>query len=66
MKKKGVILIILGIVGITFICLVDVFMGKPVNDVTGPKSIIGLVICGIFVISGIYILQKSSSKNNII
>jgi len=65
MKKKGLILIVLGIVGVIFICLIDVIMGKPVNDVTGPKSIIGLIISSIFIIRGIYILQKSS-KNKII
>lgn len=65
MKKKGLILIALGIVGVIFICFIDVIMGKPVNDVTGPKSIIGLIISGIFIIRGIYILQKSS-KNKII
>lgn len=58
MKAKGIILIVLGILGIIFVCSFDIIVGKPVNDITGPKSISALVICGIFIIIGIGFLLK--------
>lgn len=58
MKKKGVLLILVGIAGIIFVSTFDIIMGKPVNDVTGPKSIAGFIASIIFIISGIKILLK--------
>jgi putative Ca2+/H+ antiporter (TMEM165/GDT1 family) len=62
MKAKGIILILLGILGAIFVCTFDIIAGKPVNDITGPKSISALVISGLFIIVGIRFLLKSSKK----
>jgi len=62
MKAKGIILIVLGVLGAIFVCTFDIIVGKAVNDITGPKSISALVICGIFIITGIRFLLKSSKK----
>jgi len=59
MRRKGAILIVLGVAGAVFVCTYDIIAGKPVNDISGPKSILGLVICGIFIIAGIHFLKKS-------
>lgn len=58
MKKKGILLITIGIIGIIFVSTFDIIMGKPVNDVTGPKSIAGFFASIIFIISGIKTLWK--------
>ncbi|MBU0549510.1 MAG: hypothetical protein KKH80_02235 [Candidatus Omnitrophica bacterium] len=58
MKRKGVILIVLGILGIIFVSIFDIIMGKPVNDITGPSSILALIICGLLIIIGITYLKK--------
>lgn len=58
MKRKGIILIVLGILGAIFVCTFDLITGKPVNDITGPKSIFALIICGLFIITGIRFLLK--------
>ncbi|MBU3912292.1 MAG: hypothetical protein KKD90_06900 [Candidatus Omnitrophica bacterium] len=58
MKKKAVILITLGIVGAIFVCMYDIIAGKPVCDISGPKSISALVICGLFIITGIRFLLR--------
>jgi hypothetical protein len=57
-KVKGIILIVLGILGGIFVCTFDIMVGKPVNDITGPKSISVLVICGVLIIAGIRLLFK--------
>jgi len=62
MKAKGVVLIFLGVLGAVFVGFFDVIAGKPVNDITGPKSIIAFIICGIFIISGIGLMQKCPKK----
>ena len=62
MKTKGIILIVLGVLGGIFVCTYDIIAGKPVNDITGPKSIPALVISGLFVITGIRFLLKSAKK----
>jgi len=62
MKTKGIILIVLGILGSIFVCVFDIIMGKPVNDITGPKSISALVLCGLLIIIGFYFLFKKSKK----
>ena len=56
--KKGMILIVIGVLGAIFICTVDLILKKPVNDITGPKSIVGLIICGLLIITGIRGLVK--------
>lgn len=63
MKAKGTIFILLGILGVIFVLTFDIIAGKPVNDITGPKSISALVISGIFIIMGIRFLLKSSKDN---
>lgn len=60
MKLKGKILCVLGVLGVIFICAYDVILGKPVNDITGPKSISALVLCAIFLVIGIRFLRKKS------
>ncbi|MBM3252912.1 MAG: hypothetical protein FJZ16_01505 [Candidatus Omnitrophica bacterium] len=62
MKIKGIILIVLGILGVIFVCTIDIIMGKPVNDISGPKSIAGLIVSGLFVIIGIFFILKGLKK----
>ncbi len=59
-KTKAKILIILGILGIAFICTWDIITGKAVNDISGPRSIAVLVISGLMLILGVI---KAKSKN---
>lgn len=62
MRKKGIVLIALGILGGVFVSTFDIIMGKPTNDITGPTSITALAICGIFIIAGIRALLKKPGK----
>jgi uncharacterized membrane-anchored protein len=62
MKAKGIILIALGILGAIFVCTFDIIVGKPVNDISGPKSISALIFCGILIILGIRFLLKRKTK----
>jgi len=62
MKNKGIVLIALGILGAIFVCTFDIIMGKPVNDVSGPKSIAALIICAVLLIMGIRFISKSTKK----
>ena len=62
MKAKGIIFIVLGILGIIFIGTYDIIAGKPVNDITGPKSITALIIFAIIILLGIRSLIKSPKK----
>ena len=62
MKKKGIILITLGILGSIFVCTFDILMGKPVNDISGPKSIPALIFCGILIIMGFRFILKGAKK----
>ncbi len=57
MKTKGLILIILGVVGAIFTSAFDIIMGKPKNYI-GPKSIIALIVCGLLIIQGTIRLLK--------
>lgn len=59
-KVKGAVLILLGITGIIFGCTFDIIMKKPMNDITGPKSIAGFVISGILIVWGIRLLAKKT------
>jgi len=60
MKIKGIALIVLGILGAIFVCTFDIIMGKPVNDISGPKSISALVFCGLLVIAGVNFISRKS------
>lgn len=62
MKIKGTILILLGVLGAIFVCTFDIIAGKPVNDITGPKSIPVLIICGFLIILGIRFLLIKPKK----
>ena len=64
MKKKGILLIVFGILGVIFVSTFDIIMGKPVNDVSGPKSISALIFCGILIIMGIRFILKGAKKIN--
>ena len=57
MKTKGLILIIMGVLGAIFVSTFDIIMRKPRNYI-GPKSIIALIICGLLIIQGIISLLK--------
>ena len=56
-KTKGFILVILGIMGVIFVLTFDIIVGKPRNMI-GPKSIIGILTCGILIIIGVISLFK--------
>lgn len=62
MKIKGIVLIVLGILGAIFVCTFDIIMGKPVNDISGPKSISALVFCGVLVIAGVNLKSVKKVK----
>lgn len=58
MKTKAMVLIVLGILGIIFVATFDIITAKPVNDITGPKSIAGFIISGVLIAAGVYFLLK--------
>ena len=60
MKNKGRVLFFMGIFGVVFICSFDTIVGKPVNDITGPKSISALIVFGLFIVTGIYYMLRTS------
>jgi hypothetical protein len=62
MGIKGIALIVLGIMGGIFVSVFDIVTGKSVNDVSGPKSITALILCGILVIAGVGVILKSAKK----
>ena len=62
MKKRGQFLVLLGLLGAIFVVTVDMVMGKPVNDFSGPKSTPALKICGISIIAGIVLYFKDGKK----
>jgi hypothetical protein len=57
MKRKGLILIILGVAGEIFTSTFDIIIGKAENYI-GPKSIIAFIIFGLLIILGIISLLK--------
>lgn len=59
MKTKGILLIILGILGAIFVCSFDVIIGKTVNDIICPKSTPALIICGVLIIAGIRLFLRA-------
>ncbi len=58
MRLKGIVLIVIAFFGVIFISTFDIVMGKPVNDISGPKSIISLMICLLFLIKGIVLVRR--------
>jgi hypothetical protein len=61
MKAKGIILIVLGILGGIFTCTFDIIVrGKPIS--IGPISLAALIICVVFVITGVRFLSQSLKK----
>jgi len=62
MKIKGAALIVLGILGAIFVCTFDIIMRKPVNDISGPKSISALVFCGLLAMAGVTFILKNAKK----
>ena len=62
MKKKGIILLVLGTLGVIFVSTFDIIMRKPVNDVSGPRSIAALIICAVFIIMGFRFILKGAKK----
>ncbi|MCX5705496.1 MAG: hypothetical protein NTZ92_05530 [Candidatus Omnitrophica bacterium] len=62
MKAKAIVLLALGVLGAIFVCTFDILTGKPVNDISGPKSILALVFCVILVLLGVRLLLKKKSK----
>ena len=61
-KIQGAILLLLGIVGAIFVFTYDILAGKPVNDISGPKSIAVLIICAVFIVMGVRFLLKRPQK----
>ena len=55
-------LLLVGVFGAIFVLTFDIITGKPVNDITGPKSISALVICGLFIIGGIRLLLRKPKE----
>ena len=61
-KIQGAILLLLGIVGAIFVFTYDILAGKPVNDISGPKSIAVLIICAVLIVMGVRFLLKRPQK----
>ncbi len=57
-KSKGVMGVILGILGVAFILLFDIIVGKPY--MIGYKSIIGFVVCAVVIVMGVRWITKGS------
>lgn len=62
MKRKGLLLITLGVIGALLVFNFDMIVGKPVNDISGPKSIIALLISATAIIIGAMIILKGKKK----
>ncbi|MBL7084570.1 MAG: hypothetical protein ISS43_00490 [Candidatus Omnitrophica bacterium] len=62
MKVKGILLLLVGVLGAIFVSRYDIIVGKPINDVTGPKSIIAFLICAVLIIIGVRFLSKKSKE----
>ncbi len=58
MKNSGVLGVALGLLGIVFILLFDVIVGKPYH--IGSKSITGFVVCVVVMAVGVGIQRKSA------
>ena len=61
MNKSGLGLVVLGVIGILFVLSFDIIAGKPVNDISGPKSISALIVSLLLVFIGAGILAKKKA-----
>ncbi len=59
MRRRGILLISIGILGAIFVSAFDLIVGKPINDITGPKSISAFIVCGLFIIKGFIDLKRT-------
>ncbi|MFH1045690.1 MAG: hypothetical protein V1727_01850 [Candidatus Omnitrophota bacterium] len=59
-KIQGIVLLVVGVLGSVLVGIFDVIVRKPMNDLSGPKSIIGFAVCAIFVFMGVRFLLKES------
>jgi len=64
MKIKGIILLFLGVCGAGFVGIFNIISGKPVNDIAGPKSILGFIVSGLFLLAGAPLLFKKTKTRN--
>ena len=62
MKKRGIILIVLGLLGVIFVTTFDIIVRKPVNDFTGPISTPALIVCGLVILTGIAFLFRKPKE----
>lgn len=62
MKAKGLVLILVGFAAGIFVCTFDIIVGKPVNDITGPKSLLALFVCLFLIVTGTTLLLKKPKK----
>jgi hypothetical protein len=61
-KKRGIILIVLGLLGVIFVTTFDIIVRKPVNDFTGPISTPALIVCGLVILTGIAFLFRKPKE----
>jgi len=57
MKKKGMLLMAVAILGAIFVLTFDIIVGKPEYSI-GIKSIIALIACAVLLITGLRLLKK--------
>ena len=62
-KQAGLFLIILGILGSALVFTWDIIMDKPVNDITGFRSVAALTICILLIITGVIRLMKKDNQS---
>lgn len=62
MKKRGIVLIVLGLLGVIFVATFDIIAGKPTNDFTGPVSTPALIIFGLVILAGITLFFKKPKQ----
>jgi len=62
MKIRGLLLLVVGVLGAMYVWTYDIAAGKPVNDITGPKSIAVLMVCAVIFILGICSLLGKCCK----
>ncbi|MBN3038524.1 MAG: hypothetical protein JW869_03805 [Candidatus Omnitrophica bacterium] len=61
-RLQGIVLLLTGVFGAVFVGTYDILMQKPVNDITGPKSITAIVICALFIVMGVKFILRESKK----
>lgn len=62
-KHGGLFLIILGILGSALVFTWDIIMKKPINDISGFKSIAALAICVVLIILGVMKLVRENTQS---